>query len=232
MTELASRVLYEDNHIIIVNKNTGELVQGDYTGDIPLLEKVREYIRQKYDKPGNVFTGLIHRLDRPTSGIVVFARTSKALSRMNAIFEKREVSKKYWTLVREKPKEENGKLVHYLRKDEKKNRSFVVSKETPGAKRAVLNYSVINHSESYYLLEIELETGRHHQIRVQLAAMGCPVKGDLKYGFPRSNKDAGISLHARRISFQHPVSDEVIDVQAPLPEGDKVWKYFNLIYNI
>ena len=227
MTFDSSRILFEDNHLIIVNKLAGELVQGDYTGDVPLLEKVREYIRIAYDKPGNVFTGLVHRLDRPTSGIVVFAKTSKALGRMNALFEKREVDKTYWALVREKPLESQARLVDYLKKDQKKNRSFSYPKGTGGTKKAVLNYKVLGKSESYYLLEIKLETGRHHQIRVQLANIGCPIKGDLKYGFPRSNKNASISLHARFLSFQHPVSKEEIKVTAPLPVKDKVWEYFN-----
>lgn len=222
-----SRILFEDNHLIIVNKLAGELVQGDYTGDQPLVEVVREYIRTQYNKPGNVFTGLVHRLDRPTSGIVVFAKTSKALSRMNAIFEKREVDKRYWALVRENPPKNSERLLHYLRKDGSKNKSFVFDKEQKGVKKAALTYTILAKSESYKLLEIELETGRHHQIRVQLAAIGCPIKGDLKYGFPRSNKDASISLHARSISFQHPVSKEILAIKAPLPDSDNVWKYFN-----
>ncbi len=222
-----SRILFEDNHLIIVNKLAGELVQGDYTGDQPLVEVVREYIRTQYNKPGNVFTGLVHRLDRPTSGIVVFAKTSKALSRMNAIFEKREVDKRYWALVRENPPKNSERLLHYLRKDGSKNKSFVFDKEQKGVKKAALTYTILAKSESYKLLEIELETGRHHQIRVQLAAIGCPIKGDLKYGFPRSNRDASISLHARSISFQHPVSKEILAIKAPLPDSDNVWKYFN-----
>lgn len=221
------RVLFEDNHLLIVSKLPGELVQGDYTGDIPLLEMVREYIRIAYDKPGNVFAGLIHRLDRPTSGIVVFAKTSKSLARMNAIFEKREVAKTYWALVKGKPQSESNRLVHYLKKDQKKNKSFPVSKKDAQAKKAILTYRCIMQSDSYSLLEVELETGRHHQIRVQLASEGMPIKGDLKYGFPRSNHDASISLHARSISFIHPVSGEDVFISAPLPHGDKVWKYFS-----
>lgn len=222
-----SRILFEDNHLIIVNKLAGELVQGDFTGDKPLLEIVREYIKVKYDKPGNVFAGLVHRLDRPTSGIVVFAKTSKALTRMNAIFEKREVDKRYWTLVKDKPPHESERLVHYLKKDSAKNKSFTFKKDQKAVKKAALTYTVLAKSESYYLLEIELETGRHHQIRAQLSAIGCSIKGDLKYGFPRSNKDASISLHARSISFMHPVSNEPIIIKSPLPESDKVWNYFN-----
>lgn len=227
MTLKKSRILFEDNHLLIVNKLAGELVQGDFTGDKPLLEIVRDYIKVTYDKPGNVFAGLVHRLDRPTSGIVVFAKTSKALTRMNAIFEKREVDKRYWTLVREKPPQDSERLVHYLRKDAAKNKSFTFKKDQNGVKKAALTYTVLGKSESYFLLEIELETGRHHQIRAQLSAIGCAIKGDLKYGFPRSNKDASISLHARSISFIHPVSNEPLFIKAPLPESDKVWKFFN-----
>lgn len=222
---MKDRILYEDNHLIICNKLCGELVQGDYTGDVPLLEKVREYIRVEYNKPGNVFCGLVHRLDRPTSGLVVFARTSKALARMNAIFEKREVEKRYWALVRNEPPKDEDRLMHYLKKDARNNRSSVVGKQEDGAKKAVLTYKVRGKSESYYLLEISLETGRHHQIRVQLSQAGMPIKGDLKYGFPRSNKDAGISLHARYISFEHPVSGEPLSISAPCPVNDKVWLY-------
>ncbi len=221
-----NRIVFEDNHLLVANKLPGELVQGDYTGDIPLLEKVREYIRVTYDKPGNVFTGLIHRLDRPTSGLVVFAKTSKALARMNAIFEQRQVRKTYWALVKGVPRQVSARLEHHLKKDQKKNKSFVVSPGVKGARKAILNYRLLHKSESYSLLEIELETGRHHQIRVQLAAAGMPIKGDLKYGFPRSNPDASISLHARNIDFEHPVSNEKLNMAAPLPEGDKVWRYF------
>lgn len=224
-----SRILFEDNHLIIINKQAGELVQGDFTGDEPLLEKVRDYIKKKYDKPGNVFTGLVHRLDRPTSGMVIFTKTSKALTRMNAIFEKREVSKTYWALVREKPAEEEERLVHYLKKDAKKNKSFVYPNDKSGAKKAALTYSILAKSESYYLLEVALETGRHHQIRAQLSYIGCPIKGDLKYGFPRSNKDASISLHARYLSFLHPVTKEELKITAPLPKTDKVWNYFSTL---
>lgn len=222
-----SRILFEDNHLIIVNKLAGELVQGDFTGDKPLLEIVRDYIRVEYDKPGNVFAGLVHRLDRPTSGIVVFAKTSKALTRMNALFEKREVDKRYWTLIKEKPPQEKDRLVHYLKKESAKNKSFVFKKDQNGVKKAALSYSLIAKSDSYFLLEIELETGRHHQIRAQLAAIGCPIKGDLKYGFPRSNNDGSISLHARSLSFTHPVTKETMQIKAPLPKSDNVWKYFN-----
>lgn len=222
---LEKRILFEDNHLIAVNKLPGELVQGDFTGDQPLLEKVREYIREKYNKPGNVFTGLIHRLDRPTSGVVIFAKTSKALSRMNALFEKREVEKIYWAVVQGCPERDSDKLVHWLRKDQKKNKSQFFLKETPQAKKAVLSYKVLQKLEHYSLLEVKLETGRHHQIRVQLSAIGHPIKGDLKYGFPRSNKDASVGLHSRFAIFEHPVSGERISLKAALPTGDGIWKH-------
>lgn len=220
-----SRILFEDNHLIIVNKLPGELVQGDITGDIPLLEKVREYIRLTYDKPGNVFTGLIHRLDRPTSGIVVFAKTSKALTRMNAVFEKRDVEKIYWAIVQGAPSLESSTLTHWLKKDRQKNKSFYYPKEIPGSKKAVLHYKVLKKLTHYSLLEVKLDTGRHHQIRVQLSAIGCPIKGDLKYGFARSNRDASICLHARSISFVHPVHKEKLTVIAPLSLGEDTWKH-------
>jgi len=227
LASVQSRILYEDNHLIVINKEAGELVQGDITGDTPLLEKVREYIREEYNKPGNVFTGLIHRLDRPTSGIVVFAKTSKALARMNALFEKREVDKVYWALVKEKPEKTAEKLQHFLKKNPKKNRSYPVPVSDNNGKKAILHYKFLQSSQSFHLLEIRLETGRHHQIRAQLAAIGSPIKGDLKYGFPRSNQDASISLHARYISFVHPVSKDTVQLTAPLPEGDKAWRYFS-----
>lgn len=224
LSSIKSRILFEDNHLIILNKLPGELVQGDNTGDQPLLEKVRTYIKVTYDKPGNVYTGLVHRLDRPTSGIVVFTKTSKALTRMNAIFEQRKLTKTYWALVKNEPSKEQDRLEHYLKKDAKKNKSFVVNGKTVGAKKAILTYALKSESDSFYLLEINLETGRHHQIRVQLAAIDCPIRGDLKYGYPRSNDDASISLHARYLSFEHPVSNETIEITAPLV-SDKVWKY-------
>ncbi len=224
-TPVSKRILFEDNHLIAVNKLPGELVQGDYTGDKPLLEKVRDFIREEYEKPGNVFTGLIHRLDRPTSGVVVFAKTSKALARMNAIFEKRDVEKTYWAIVAGQPKEEEGHLEHFLRKDQKKNKSQFFLKEQKGSKKAVLSYKVVKKLEHYSLLEIKLETGRHHQIRVQLSAIGHPIKGDLKYGFSRSNKDASVCLHAKNVKFEHPVSGEPILLDAPLPTGENIWKF-------
>lgn len=216
-------VLYEDNHIIIVNKTVSEIVQGDKTGDKPLSEIVKEYLKEKYNKPGNVFCGVTHRLDRPVSGIVVFAKTSKALSRLNDMFKNKEISKTYWAIVKNLPKQPEGTLRHYLVRNEKQNKSYAYDAEKAGSKLAILHYKLIAKSDKYNLLEIDLETGRHHQIRVQLSKMGCPIKGDLKYGAERSNPDGGISLHARRISFVHPVSKELIDITAPLPE-DNLWK--------
>lgn len=226
MSALSSRILFEDNHLIAVNKLPGELVQGDITGDQPLLEKVREYIRLKYQKPGNVFTGLIHRLDRPTSGVVVFARTSKALARMNKIFEKREVEKKYWAIVGGVPEKQHDRLVHFLKKDQKRNKAMFLDSEKGGAKKAILSYKILKKIDHYTLLEVSLETGRHHQIRAQLSAIGHPIKGDLKYGFPRSNRDASICLHAKILKFDHPVSGEQIVLDAPVPTGEGVWKHF------
>lgn len=218
-------VLYEDNHIIIVNKEVGEIVQGDKTGDKPLSEIVKEYLKEKYNKPGNVFCGVTHRLDRPTSGIVVFAKTSKALSRLNELFRKDEVTKTYWALVRNMPQRSEDTLVHYLIKNERINKSTAYDFEKKGTKKSILHYKIIARSENYCLLEIDLETGRHHQIRTQLSKIGSPIKGDLKYGADRSNPDGGISLHARSISFIHPVSKETINVVAPVPE-DRLWKSF------
>lgn len=216
-------VLYEDNHIIIVNKTVSEIVQGDKTGDKPLSEIVKEWLKEKYNKPGNVFCGVTHRLDRPVSGIVVFAKTSKALSRMNEMFKDKDVKKTYWAIVKNMPKQPIGTLKHYLIKNEKQNKSYAHDSEKAGSKLAILHYKLIAHSDKYNLLEVDLETGRHHQIRVQLSKMGCPIKGDLKYGADRSNPDGGISLHARKISFIHPVSKEPIEVTAPLPD-DNLWK--------
>lgn len=218
-------VLYEDNHIIIVNKESSEIVQGDKTGDKPMSEMVKEYLKEKYNKPGNVFCGVTHRLDRPTSGIVVFAKTSKALSRLNKMFRDDEVGKVYWAIVQNRPSKQNDTLTHYLVKDERRNKSSAYVTERTNTKKAVMHYSVIDKSDNYFLLEVKLETGRHHQIRVQLSKIGCPVKGDLKYGAKRSNRDGSISLHARGISFIHPVSQEKIDITAPVPE-DNLWKAF------
>lgn len=216
-------VVYEDNHIIIVNKTASEIVQGDKTGDVPLSETVKQYLKEKYQKPGNVFIGVTHRLDRPVSGLVVFAKTSKALSRLNEMFKNSEVKKTYWAIVKQTPAETEGELVNYLVRNEKQNKSYAYDTEKPGSKKAVLHYRLIARSDNYCLLEVDLKTGRHHQIRCQLAKMGCPIKGDLKYGFPRSNPDGSICLHARRVRFVHPVSKELIDVVAPVP-SDNLWR--------
>ena len=220
-------VVYEDNHIVVVNKTSSEIVQGDKTGDTPLSEMVKQYLKEKYNKPGNVFIGVTHRLDRPVSGLVVFAKTSKALPRLNEMFRNGEVKKTYWAIVKECPKETEGELVHYLVRNEKQNKSYAYDKEVKNSKKAVLHYKLIGHSQNYYLLEVDLKTGRHHQIRCQLAKMGCPIKGDLKYGAPRSNPDGSICLHARKVRFIHPVSKELIELVAPLPEGN-LWKGFEL----
>ena len=215
-------VIYEDNHIIVVSKQSGEIVQGDKTGDIPLSETVKAYIKEKYAKPGAVFLGVVHRLDRPVSGLVVFARTSKALSRLNDMFRLGEVHKTYWAIVQNPPKEDAGTLEHWLVRNEQQNKSYAYDRERPQSKKAILKYRLIGQSERYYLLEVNLLTGRHHQIRCQLAAMGCPIKGDLKYGAKRSNPDGSISLLARRIEFVHPVSKQPICLEAPLPT-DGLW---------
>jgi len=204
-----------------------EIVQADKTGDTPLSETVKQYLKEKYQKPGNVFLGVTHRLDRPVSGLVIFAKTSKALTRLNEMFRAGEVKKTYWAVVKNAPKESEGELVHFLVRNEKQNKSYAYDKEVPNSKKAVLDYRLIGRSENYYLLEVDLKTGRHHQIRCQLAKMGCPIKGDLKYGSPRSNPDGSICLHARRVRFVHPVSKELIELKAPLPEGN-LWKGFEL----
>lgn len=216
-------IIYEDNHLIIVNKSCGEIVQGDRTGDKPLVEMVKDYLKTKYDKPGNVFCGVIHRLDRPVMGLVVFAKTSKALSRMNRLFQEREVRKIYWAITRNKPVEKEGTLTNYIYSVEKNNKSYISSSPENGALKAVLDYKVISESDNYHLIEVELHTGRKHQIRVQLSSIGCPIKGDLKYGYQRSNPDGGISLQAHRIVFVHPVSGELIDVTAPIPK-ENLWE--------
>ncbi len=219
-------VLCEDNHIIVVNKERGEIVQGDKTGDVPLSDIVKDWIKEKYQKPGNVFLGVVHRLDRPVSGVVVFARTSKALSRLNEMFRTSEVHKTYWAIVKNRPKEMEGTLTHWLVRNEKQNKSYAYDVEKPGAKKAILDYRVIGASDRYSLLEVNLRTGRHHQIRCQLSKIGCPIKGDLKYGAERSNQDGSISLLARRVDFVHPVSRERIMVEAPLP-NDPLWRCFS-----
>ena len=214
-------VLYEDNHIIVINKAAGEIVQGDKTGDKSLCDTMKLYIKEKYAKPGNVFIGLPHRLDRPVSGIVVFAKTSKALERLNRMFSEGSVKKIYWAMTKEKPQQPEADIDSWILRNEKMNKSFSYPKEVKGAKRALLHYRQIDASQNYNLIEVELKTGRHHQIRCQLASIGCPIKGDLKYGAPRSNPDGGISLHARRITFIHPVRKEPMTVEAPVPSS---WK--------
>jgi len=222
------QVLYEDNHIIIVCKQSGEIVQGDKTGDTPLSETVAAYLKEKYAKPGNVFVGVTHRLDRPVSGTVVLARTSKALARMNEMFRVGSVDKRYLAIVKNRPANPEGELVNWLVRNEKQNRSYAYDHEVPGSKKAILRYRLVASSVNYHLIEVELMTGRHHQIRCQLAKMGCPIKGDLKYGAERSNPDGSISLHAYHVTFEHPVSHVMIDVKAPLPQ-DSLWQSFNEI---
>ncbi len=221
-TEATMNILYEDNHIIAVNKQCCELVQGDSTGDTTLSDRIKKYLATKYNKPGDVFLGVVHRLDRPVSGVILFARTSKALSRLNTMFRDKQVSKKYIAVVRNRPPAEEGELMHYLKKNEKQNKSYAYDREVKGSKEALLSYKLASRTDRYYVLEVDLHTGRHHQIRCQLAKAGCPVKGDLKYGFPRSNNDGSISLHAWKLSFVHPVKKDKIEITAPLPGGD-IW---------
>ena len=216
-------VIYEDNHIIVVNKESGEIVQGDKTGDAPLSDLVKAYIKEKYRKPGNVFLGVTHRLDRPVSGLVIFAKTSKALSRLNEMFRKGEIHKTYWAIVKNKPKERQGRLTHWIVRNEKQNKSYAYDNEVKDSKKAVLDYRLLASGDNYHILEIHLFTGRHHQIRCQLSAMGCPIKGDLKYGAQRSNPDGSISLLSRHVEFVHPVSKEAIALDAPLPK-DNLWE--------
>lgn len=216
------QILYEDNHLIAVNKRPGDIVQGDKTGDMPLSEIVKQYIKEKYNKPGNVYLGVAHRLDRPTSGIVVFAKSSKALPRLNKLFAEKEAKKTYWAVVKNMPPKTRDTLTHWLKRNTKQNKSYANIKEVPDSKKAVLDYEIIKKLDNYFLLEIDLKTGRHHQIRAQLTAIGCPVKGDLKYGFDRSNKDASIHLHARKLMFIHPVKKEKLELLAP-PPNDPVW---------
>lgn len=220
-------VLYEDNHILIVNKEIGELVQVDKTGDVSLEETLKVWLKEKYNKQGNVYLGVTHRLDRPVSGNVIFAKTSKALPRLNEMFKNGEIHKTYWALVKTPPQNQEGELVHYIVRNEKQNKSYAYDTEKPNSKKAILHYKVLGKSDTFYLLEVDLKTGRHHQIRCQLAKMGCPIKGDLKYGFPRSNPDGGISLHSRHVEFTHPVSGLKISVTAPTPSYDKVWRLFD-----
>ena len=216
-------VLYEDNHIIAVNKRVGDIVQGDKTGDNPLSEIVKSFLKKKYNKLNNVFLGVIHRIDRPTSGVVIFAKTSKSLKRLNNMIKKSEIEKFYWAITKIKPEKRNDTLVHWLKKNPKNNKSTHFKKETENSKKAILHYKIIKELKNYYLLEVLLETGRHHQIRTQLSAIGCPIKGDLKYGYERSNKDGGICLHAKKISFSHPVTKKKILISAPIFEHD-IWK--------
>lgn len=212
-------ILYEDNHIIAVNKLGSDLVQGDKTGDETLDRRIKDYLKLKYNKPGDAFLGVVHRLDRPVSGVVLYAKTSKALSRLSEMFREKKIAKTYWAIVSESPPADEGVLLHYLRKNEQQNKSYSWTHPVKGAKEASLGYRIIGRSQSYYLLEVDLHTGRHHQIRCQLSTVGCPVRGDLKYGYKRSNENGCIDLHARRISFRHPVSGEQVTITAPLPEG-------------
>lgn len=218
-------ILYEDNHIIAINKPSGALAQGDKTGDEPIVEQVKAYVKKKYNKPGAVFMGIPHRLDRPTSGILLFARTSKALARLNQLFKEKKIQKTYWAVVKNPPPQKEATLTHYLRKNQAKNKSYAETKAFAQGSKSVLEYNLIGKSKTYYLLEVKPQTGRHHQIRVQLSAIGCPIKGDTKYGFDRPNPDKSIHLHAREIEFIHPVSKEVIHITAPVPD-DPVWQAF------
>ena len=221
---MKTQILYEDNHILIINKNVGQLVQGDKTRDKSLLELLKSFMKERDQKPGNVFLGLVHRIDRPTSGLVIYAKTSKALSRLTQMIKNREIKKTYWAIVPKEIIPQSQTLTHYLKKNEKNNKAIVYNKETDGAKKAILNYQIIKTLDNYMLLEIDLQTGRHHQIRAQLSKIGVPIKGDLKYGAPRSNPDGGISLHARSLEFIHPVSKEQIKITAPTPKKDNLWK--------
>ncbi len=220
-----SDILYEDNHIIIINKRSSDIVQGDKTGDVPLSDIVKKYVKEKYNKPGDVYLGVVHRLDRPVSGAVIFARTSKALSRLNEMIRDRKIQKTYWAVTSRIPYPEEGHLIHYLKKNQKKNTSYAYKEEGEGRLKAELMYKYMLSSDNFHLLEIELLTGRHHQIRVQLAEIDCVIKGDLKYGAQRSNKNASIHLHARSVSFIHPIKKEKMEVIAPVPD-DALWKYF------
>jgi 23S rRNA pseudouridine1911/1915/1917 synthase len=222
---LGENILFEDNHIIVINKLPSQIVQGDKTGDKPLSDLVKDYIKVKYNKTGEVFLGVVHRLDRPVSGAVIFARTSKSLARINLLIKNREIKKTYWAVVKNKPPKEDDTLINFLRRDEARNKSFITNENTKNVQRASLTYTLIASSENYFLLQIDLQTGRHHQIRAQLAGIGCPIKGDLKYGFPRSNSDGSIHLHARKLEFIHPVSKIQVSILAK-PPNDPVWNYF------
>lgn len=218
------QIIFEDNHMMVINKKAGQLVQGDKTGDSSLLELIKDFIKKRDEKPGNVFLGLVHRIDRPTSGLVIYAKTSKALTRLTVMVKNREVKKTYWALTAKEMIPKSQRLVHYLQKNEKTNKATVFVKPTDGAKESILTYTIIKTLDNYQLLEIDLETGRHHQIRAQLSKIGVPIKGDLKYGAPRSNPDGGISLHARKLQFIHPVTKEKIEIIAPVPQNDAVWR--------
>jgi 23S rRNA pseudouridine1911/1915/1917 synthase len=222
---LECNILFEDNHLIIINKLPSQIVQGDKTGDKPLADLVKDYIKVKYKKSGDVFLGVVHRLDRPVSGAVIFARTSKSLTRINERIKNREINKTYWAVVKTKPPKESDTLINYLRRDEARNKSFITGEKTKNAQLASLSYTLIGSSDNYYLLEIDLQTGRHHQIRAQLASIGCPIKGDLKYGYPRSNADGSIHLHARKLYFIHPVTLNPVSITASTP-NDPIWNYF------
>ena len=221
---MEEQIVFEDNHLLVINKKVGQLVQGDKTGDESLLESIKNFIKIRDNKPGNVFLGLVHRIDRPTSGLVIYAKTSKALSRLTQMVKNREIKKTYWAVVGKEMIPQTQRLFHYLKKNEKNNKAIVFPKATEGAKEAILTYTVIKNLDNYLLLEIDLETGRHHQIRAQLSKMGVPIKGDLKYGSSRSNPDGGINLHARKLEFIHPVTKENIEIVAPVPQNDAVWK--------
>lgn len=220
------KILFEDNHIIIINKRAGDIVQGDKTGDKPLSDVVKSYIKDKYNKPGNVYLGVVHRLDRPTTGLVIFAKTSKVLPRLNALFVSKDIVKTYWAIVKNEPPKIADSLIHWLKKNPKNNKSSAFIKEVKDSKKAILHYKLVQKLDNYFLLEVNLETGRHHQIRSQLSSIGCPIKGDLKYGFDRSNPDGSIHLHARHITFTHPVKNEIIAITAPLPD-DAIWNACN-----
>ncbi len=223
MKKYIPEILYEDNHLLVINKPAGMLVQGDRTGDLPLSEHLKLFLKEKYNKPGNVFMGVTHRIDRPVSGVLVFAKTGKALTRLNNMFKEKEIQKTYWAVVKNKPKQLTANLVHYLIKNQQKNKSRAYTQAQKNTKRSELNYQWLASSDRYHLLEVKPLTGRHHQIRVQLASIGCAIKGDLKYGFPRSNKDASIHLHARKIELIHPVKKEPLIIEAPIPNNDVVW---------
>ena len=222
---MKERILYEDNHLIAVNKLSSEIVQGDMSGDEPLSERVKQYLKETYNKPGNVYLGIIHRIDRPTGGIVLFAKTDKALSRMNRMLRDGEIRKFYWAVVDKLPPEQEGELIHYIVRNRRQNKSYASVEEKKESKKARLTYRVLGATNRYFMLEIEIHTGRHHQIRAQLAAAGCRIKGDMKYGFPRSNKGGGIYLHARKVVFRHPVKKEIVEITAPVPR-DPLWNVF------